>query len=118
MYFIFYAGLQELVLSGNPRISPRSWEKFSVALSACSTIRSLYLDFNNVGATAGKMLVVCAAGHKSLNVLDMEACDLSESVGRVSRGFVVRSDVLFLNLTNFFYQPTEIKSSFIIQISF
>ncbi|XP_067939017.1 leucine-rich repeat-containing protein 73-like [Watersipora subatra] len=76
-------GLQELVLSGNPRITPRAWEKFSVAVSACSTLRSLYIDFNGIGETAGKMLVVCAAGHKSLNVLDMEACDLSESVGRL-----------------------------------
>ena len=53
-------------------------------MSACSTLRSLYIDFNNLGETAGKMLVVCAAGHKSLNVLDMEACDLTECVGRVS----------------------------------
>lgn len=78
------SGLQELVLSGNPRISPRAWEKFSVAISAASSLRSLYIDFNNIGETAGKMLVVSAAGHKSLRVLDMEACELTENVGRVS----------------------------------
>lgn len=83
LYSWLFTGLQELVVSGNPRITPRAWEKFSVALSAGSTLRSLYLDFNNVGETAGKMLVVCAAGHRSLNVLDMEACELTESVGRV-----------------------------------
>lgn len=82
-------GLQELVLSGNPRICPRAWEKFSVAISACSTLRSLYIDFNNIGEMAGKMLVVSAAGHRSLSVLDMEACDLSEGVGRVSRIYEV-----------------------------
>lgn len=76
-------GLQELVLSGNPRISSRAWEKFSVAVSACSTLKALYVDFNSIGETAGKMLIVAAAGHSSLSVLDMEACELNDSVGRV-----------------------------------
>lgn len=77
------SGLQELVLSGNPKITSRAWEKFSVALAACSTLRSLYVDFNNIGEAAGKMLIVVAASHKSLSVLDMEACDITECVARV-----------------------------------
>ncbi|KAF6021460.1 LRRC73 [Bugula neritina] len=76
-------GLQELVLSGNPKITSRAWEKFSVALAACSTLRSLYVDFNNIGEAAGKMLIVVAASHKSLSVLDMEACDITECVARL-----------------------------------
>ena len=89
------AGLQELVLSGNPRICPRAWEKFAVAISACSTLRSLYVDFNHIGETAGKMLVVSAAGHRSLSVLDMEACDLTESVGKVSNVSKLSQDWVF-----------------------
>lgn len=75
-----------------------------MAISASSSLSSLYLDFNTIGETAGKMLIVAAAGHRTLTTLDLEACELTEEVGRVS-AFLTAVNLFIMALRGKFKQP-------------
>lgn len=85
---LFKSGLQDLTLSDNPAISSVGWARFAIAMSAGCQLRSLYLDYNDLGDYGGSCIAVAVASHRSLEVLDVENTDITDHTAQ-----------LFLHLT-------------------
>ncbi|KAK3793215.1 hypothetical protein RRG08_012891 [Elysia crispata] len=75
-------GLTELTLSDNPRISALGWTQFGMCLANCNSLRWLFLDYNPLGDYGAACILVGIAASQSVEVLDMEACGLTEHTGQ------------------------------------
>ena len=91
--FIKIIGLEELVLSSNPEITTKGWAKLGMAISAGCSLRSLYVDYNDLGDSSASCLLVAVAGTKSLETLDMECVGATETSGQVRLNYTVKLTV-------------------------
>lgn len=78
-----FAGLKELTLSANPRISAQGWARLAMALANCTTLRMLFVDYNPLDDYAASCLLVAVAASQNLEILDLEGCGLSEHTAQV-----------------------------------
>lgn len=79
----YVSGLQELILSHNPYITSEGWTRFGMALASGSCLKSLIIDYNNIGDTVGCCLATALPGASQLEVLDMECTGITELTGQV-----------------------------------
>ena len=54
-----------------------------MALSVGCSLRSLYVDYNELGDSSASCILVAVAGSKTLETLDMECVGATETVGQV-----------------------------------
>lgn len=78
-----FSGLHELTLSANKSVTPTGWTHFSVAMAAGCHLQALYVDYNPLGDQSFSCLLVAAAATKSLALLDVEACHITNSGAEV-----------------------------------
>ena len=76
-------GLIELTLSANSNVSPQGWTQLAIAIAANSQLRSLYLDYNNIGDYGAGVLSVALAASSTLERVDLEGCGVGEKGGEV-----------------------------------
>ena len=79
----FIAGLLDLSLSANSKITPEAWTKFGLAVAASSRLRELYVDYNRLGDAAASCLLVGLASSRKIQVLDMEGTGITERTAQV-----------------------------------
>ena len=117
-----FVGLKELVLSSNPGITAKGWATLGMAISAGCSLRSLYVDYNELGDSSASCILVAVAGTKSLETLDMECVGATETTGQVKLSKVNPlltnglSNPYHLDESNFIFW--DIKTIFLIFISF
>ncbi|XP_064622004.1 leucine-rich repeat-containing protein 73-like [Lineus longissimus] len=72
------SGLKELSLSGNPSITSRGWAKLFIAMSASSSMKAMYLDYNSLGNYGAGCLAVALASCKTVEIVDLECTGITE----------------------------------------
>lgn len=89
-----FPGLKELTLTANNDISAEGWTHLFTAISACSSLRTLNIDYNNIGDYGVGCLAVVLASNHSLQLVDLEGCGITDFGGKVSWSRKVESILL------------------------
>ena len=76
-------GLHDLTLSANPGISSQGWAQFFISLAAGCSLRSLHIDYNQIGDYGAGCLAVALATVKTLEMIDLEGCGITDHGGQV-----------------------------------
>lgn len=71
-------GLLELTLSANTEITDMGWSHLFCAMSASSQLRTLNVDYNNIGDYVAGLFSVVIAGNRSLQTVDFEGCGITD----------------------------------------
>lgn len=77
-------GLYELILSANPKITPKGWTKILVAVAASASLRYFHLDYNTLDDSCGYLILAILSANHSLQVLDLEHTGLTNKTAKVS----------------------------------
>jgi hypothetical protein len=76
-------GLHSLVLSHNPKITSDGWTKFGLALASGSCLRSLEIDYNDIGDIVATCIAIALPGVPLLETLDLECTGITDKTGQV-----------------------------------
>ncbi|XP_045163727.2 uncharacterized protein LOC123528049 [Mercenaria mercenaria] len=76
-------GLHHLVLSHNPGISSDGWTKLGMALASGSCLRSLEIDYNDIGDSVATCIAIALPGATHLEMLDLECTGITDKTGQV-----------------------------------
>ncbi|KAL4222517.1 Leucine-rich repeat protein [Mactra antiquata] len=78
-----HKGLSELTLSHNPNITRDGWSKFGMAIAAGTSLRTLGLDYNDIGDTVTCCLATALPGAANLEYLDLECTGITDQAAKV-----------------------------------
>lgn len=70
-------GLNELVLSSNPKITLTGWSHILISVASAADLEFVYLDFNNLDDSCGYLISAILSGNHTLKVLDLEHTGLT-----------------------------------------
>eukprot|EP00112_Aurelia_sp_Birch-Aquarium-sp1_P007032 Seg1768.6 transcript_id=Seg1768.6/GoldUCD/mRNA.D3Y31 product="Leucine-rich repeat-containing protein 73" protein_id=Seg1768.6/GoldUCD/D3Y31 len=73
------ADIVELTLTGNQGISQAGWTQLAMAIGNHSSLKSLFLDYTNIGDFGAGTFAVALAASKTIQVLDLEGCGITDT---------------------------------------
>ena len=72
-------GLLELTLTGNREVTQVGWTQLAMSIANGCSLRSLFLDYNNIGDFGAGVFAVALAASKTLHVVDFEGCGITDA---------------------------------------
>ena len=70
-------GLNELIISSNPKITLTGWSQILISVSSASDLEHFYLDFNNLDDSCGYLIAAMLSANHMLKTLDLEHTGLT-----------------------------------------
>ena len=72
-----------MILSSNPKITPRGWSKILIAVAASADLRYFHIDYNNLDDCCGFLIAAILSANHTLEILDLEHTGLGNDTALV-----------------------------------